>query len=139
VSGSAYRIRKAFLGLKQAPPAWHAKLKQLLESLGLVARRADQWLYILDGADGKILLLTYVDDLLIAAKKAAHLEQLIAKLMSMLDIRDLGDANLFLNMHITRDRQAGTLKLSQRKQNSTPGGVQHGTVHSSKDSSHSWG
>jgi hypothetical protein len=116
VPGSAYRIRKALYGLKQAPRAWHAKLKQVLESLGFAASRADQGLYILDGAEGKILLLTYVDDLLIAAKESAYLEQLIAKLMGSLDIRDLGDANLFLNMHITRDRQAGTLKLSQRKQ-----------------------
>jgi hypothetical protein len=114
--GYAYRIRKALYGLKQAPRAWYAKLRQTLESLGFVASKADQGLYILESTEGRVLLLTYVDDLLIASTNTAFLEHLIAQLMGMLDIRDLGEASLFLNMHITRDRAARTLKLDQHRQ-----------------------
>jgi len=89
--GSVYRIRRALYGLQQAPRAWHAKLRHTLQSLGFVPSRADQGLYVLDGPDGRVLLLTYVDDLVIASTQSALLEQLIAQLMRMLDIRDLGD------------------------------------------------
>jgi hypothetical protein len=114
--GFVYRIRKALYGLKQAPRAWHAKLKHTLHALGFVPSKADQGFYILDGPDGKVLLLTYVDDLLIASVNTALLESLITRIMGMLDIRDLGDATLFLNLHITRDRVARTLKLDQHRQ-----------------------
>jgi transposase InsO family protein len=111
-----YRLNKALYGLKQAPRAWHQKLCTVLCGLGYVPSKADPGLYVLRTDAGIVLLLTYVDDLLLAGKRPAQLSALVAAIAQQLDVRDLGEARMFLNMHIVRDRAARTLLLHQAQQ-----------------------
>ncbi|MCO5576195.1 hypothetical protein L7F22_030003 [Adiantum nelumboides] len=62
-----------------------------------------------------ILLILYVDDMLNAKKLKDEIKNLKKSLSTQFAMKDLGDANHFLGMHIKRDRQRGILELSQEK------------------------
>ena len=108
-----WRLNKALYGLRQAPRAWYLHLKQVLEGKGFTASQADASFFTLDCEDDRILLLVYVDDILVAAKSLDNVNKAKHMLQAEFDIKDLGEAKVFLGMEIERDRDAGTLKLSQ--------------------------
>ena len=62
-----------------------------------------------------IIIVVYVDDLLMASETKRNEEQAMKDLRSCFPIKDLGEAGLYLGCHITRDRDAGTLKLDQHR------------------------
>jgi hypothetical protein len=113
--GQVWRLRKALYGLKQAAQAWHAKLKSSLSTVGFAIALADPCLYI-TSVDGKrVYLLVHVDDVLIVghASGVVHVKHEFIKLF---DVRDLGDADVFLGLQIVRNRcTQGTLWLGQSK------------------------
>jgi hypothetical protein len=113
--GTACRLKKALYGLKQAPRAWHQKLKEELLGMGFVESDADPSLFVLHYKDRSVYVLVYVDDLLVAAKNLSDVEHVKQMLFGSFDSRDLGEAKYFLGMEIERDREAGSLKLSQKK------------------------
>ena len=60
-----------------------------------------------------VIIAVYVDNLLVASKTKRDEEQAINDLRSWFSIKDLVEAGLYLGCHITRDRDAGTLKFDQ--------------------------
>lgn len=107
------RLHKSLYGLRQAPRAWHAKLKSHLEVMGFTASQADAGLFV-RRHDGNVeYLLVYVDDILIASKELAAVQAVKTELGATFDVRDLGEAKFFLGMEITRNREERTIKLSQ--------------------------
>jgi hypothetical protein len=68
---------------------------------------------LLDGSF--IYLLLYVDDMLIAAKSMKEINILKTQLSKEFEMKDLGAARKILGMEIRREREKGTLYLSQRK------------------------
>ena len=58
-----------------------------------------------------VIIVVYVDDLLVASETKRDEEQAINDLRSCFPIKDLGEAGFYLGCHITRDRDAGKLKL----------------------------
>jgi len=60
-----------------------------------------------------IYLLLYVDDILIASKDKKHVCELKVLLNSEFEMKDLGDAKKILGMEIIRDKEGGTLTISQ--------------------------
>jgi hypothetical protein len=56
-----------------------------------------------------------VDDLLCIALDMATIDTIKGSILTAFDARDLGEANLFLGMTITRDRSVRTVKLSQER------------------------
>ena len=60
-----------------------------------------------------VIIVVYVDDLLVASESKCDKEQAMKDLRSCFPIKDLGEAKFYLGCHITRDRDAGTLKLDQ--------------------------
>lgn len=101
-------------GLKQAPRAWFTKLKYELEEKGLKASEADPALFILIKEDTKTFVLVYVDDILIAGTRE-NIKAVKQILQDKFDVKDLGEATFYLGMEITRDRQAKTLVISQKR------------------------
>ncbi len=64
------RLEKSLYGLRQAPRAWHQKLKSALEGMGFEESVADPGLFLLRDESGSVVsyLLVHVDDLIIASK-----------------------------------------------------------------------
>ena len=60
-----------------------------------------------------VIIVIYVDELLVASETMRDEEQAINDLQSCFPTKDLGEAGFYLGCHITRDRDAGTLKLDQ--------------------------
>lgn len=113
--GTVCHLHKALYGLRQAPRAWHAKLKKELEELGWEESEADPGLFILTNSDGKCYILVYVDDMLVASKSLLAVTDCKTSISNIFEVRDLGEARFFLGMEIVRDRSNRTLKLSQRR------------------------
>jgi hypothetical protein len=115
-SGRVCRLIKSLYGLKQAPRAWYQKLSSQLESMGFAASGADASLYTKVMGDGsRVVLLVYVDDILVAGPQLAAVEEVKAQLSDAFDVRDLGEARMFLGIEIERQRAARTLRISQRQ------------------------
>ena len=107
------RLQKALYGLRQAPRVWHQRLKEELGELGFKASESDAALFsgVVDGE--RVWVLVWVDDILIAASGQPRLAKVKSHLASKFDVRDLGEAEFFLGMELTRDRTARTVKLTQ--------------------------
>ena len=58
-----------------------------------------------------VIIVVYVDVLLVASETKRDEEQAINDLRSCFPIKDLEEAGFYLGCRITRDRDAGTLKL----------------------------
>jgi transposase InsO family protein len=113
--GMCCRLKKAIYGLRQAPRAWHTKLKTVLASMGFKASAADAALFWRGDGRQRIWLLVYVDDILVAGRNKSAIAEIKRALQKALDIKDLGPASLFLGMTITRDRAGRTVRLGQER------------------------
>jgi Reverse transcriptase (RNA-dependent DNA polymerase) len=112
---TACLLNKALYGLRQAPRAWHQRLKTELLQMGYAASAADPGLFISTTTSGPVLILIYVDDILIAAKTMELVNTAKKALLTTFDGRDMGNPKLFLGMTITRDRVNKTIKISQER------------------------
>lgn len=111
----ACHLHRALYGLRQAPRAWHLRLKEELESLGFIASEADPGLYISQHKSGNVYVLVYVDDILIAARTIEAVKSVKGGRLSSFEARDLGEAHLFFSMVIKRNRVTKQIKLSQAR------------------------
>ena len=76
----------------------------------------DHCVYFRKLQDGSfIYLLLYVDDMLIASRNQGEIFRLKAQLSKEFEMKDLGEAKKILGMEIARDRQRGTLCLTQKQ------------------------
>ncbi|KAJ9521136.1 hypothetical protein QJQ45_022831 [Haematococcus lacustris] len=116
-SGRVCRLHRALYGLRQAPRAWHARLKEELEQLGFTASAADSCLFTMMRGSSKVLLAVYVDDCLLAVSKGdmGTLELVKQQVAAVFDIHQLGPVEQFLGMGISRYRAARQLVLSQEQ------------------------
>jgi hypothetical protein len=117
-TGRVCLLYKALYGLKQAPRAWHEHMHAQLLQLGYSVSVADPGLYLCSraGPTGeRVVLLVYVDDMLLVSPSADAVAEAKQVLLSTFDARDMGSVCDFVGMHITRDLQRGTLKISNER------------------------
>lgn len=107
-----FHLLKAIYGLKQAPRVWWLKLSSTLTSAGFTPSFADTCLFYRQGKHGLVALLIYVDDVL-AVGHSDDVADALSIITDAYKCSEVEDARSFLGMAITRDRQAGTLTLSQ--------------------------
>ncbi|CAM8882543.1 unnamed protein product [Rhodiola kirilowii] len=103
------RLHKALDGLKQAPRAWFNKLKQHLITRGFRACQSDTSLFVHSYAITTIYILVYVDDLIITGSHSQLVQKFITDLNRTFALKDLGDLNYFLGIHIARSPSGITL------------------------------
>jgi hypothetical protein len=108
--GTVLQLKKPLYGLKQAPREWHAKLRAALISMGLQPTAADPSLFL---GPGRLHVLVYVDDLILATPCPASMETLKSQLLDQFDMTDLGELRHYLGMQIVRDRPSRTVSLHQ--------------------------
>lgn len=95
-------LKKALYGLKQAGRAWNTKLNTVLKQIGAQPLNADQCVYKLKRKDANVFLVTYVDDILIAADSDDLIDEIREKLRQHFDIKDLGEIHHCLGMEFHR-------------------------------------
>ncbi|KAL1220946.1 Retrovirus-related Pol polyprotein from transposon RE2 [Cardamine amara subsp. amara] len=88
--GKVLKLRKAIYGLKQSPRAWYHKLSFTLTAKGFRRSEADHTLFTSQSAQGIIVVLVYVDDLIISGNDQAGIQETKFFLKSVFDIKDLG-------------------------------------------------
>lgn len=107
------RLRKSLYGLKQASRQWYKRFSSVLLGANFVQSSADNTLFVKKTKTTFIPVLVYVDDILIASDNNDVLLELHNLLRSEFKIKDLGQANFFLGLEITRSSKG--ISVCQRK------------------------
>jgi transposase InsO family protein len=111
----ALKLNKALYGLKQAGRVWWMELGSKLEGLGFSKLHSDWGLYVRGDKSGRplMMVLVYVDDFVIAARKSEHIAQFLKEVESYWKLSDMGEINTILGMKVVRDRTARKIYLHQ--------------------------
>ena len=110
------RLLKSIYGLKQSPRAWYSKIDDFfIRTLGMERNPADDCVYVRRKGGHILIIALYVDDLLIACSCMEILTGVKQQLSAQFKMKDLGESRIILGMDISRDREAGTLSLSQTR------------------------
>ena len=115
--GIVCQLLKTLYGIKQAPRCWGGDLAGSIMELGYTRCTADACVFIKTSKTAKMIIIAvFVDDIFPACSKVdeAEMDADIAVLMAKYKIPTCSNAELVLGMLVTRDREARTLKLSQR-------------------------
>jgi len=95
-------------GLKQAPHAWNERFNQFMLRISFKRCISDQCLYIRNKDTTPCFILLYVDNILLICRDRTT--TIIKQLLnSEFEMKDIGEANLFLGMHIKRNMTKGTI------------------------------
>ena len=101
------KLLKSLYGLKQAPKQWHEKFDKTLTSAGFVVNEADKCVYYRYGGGEGVILCLYVDDILIFGNNINVIEEVKGFLSSNFEMKDLGEANVILNIKLLREENGG--------------------------------
>jgi transposase InsO family protein len=111
--GGTFRLRKAIYGLKQASRAWYKHLKGIMEGMGFHQSTADPGVYLKDaGTDQMVVVVTWVDDIVIASKLPNLVVEVESGLEQHMEIKRQGDLKHHLGMEI--QRQGNKILLTQK-------------------------
>jgi transposase InsO family protein len=113
--GMVLRLIKAVYGTKQGGRVWYKNVKAELEKMGYTRTEADHAVFVrfLDNVVSIIVL--YVDDFTLVCRDISLILGDKEKLMEVYDMTDLGEIAWILGIHVTRDREAGRITLSQQR------------------------
>jgi hypothetical protein len=111
VPGKLLKLKKSLYGLKQSPRNFFLFLKEKLEKCGLKSNEdVDPCLFLSE----KVIVLVYVDDTLLFSPKKEWIDELIFKLKKQqVDLEEEDSVAGFLGVHIERNDNDGTIKLTQ--------------------------
>ena len=113
-SGKIVRLNKSLYGLKQASRTWHAHLTSCLKNLGFEQCLADVCVFRLTEEEQIVLTaVVHVDDIFVVGRKD-RCERLCADLGRMVPVKNLGELKWYGGCHYLRDRDRGTLTISQQ-------------------------
>ncbi|KAK3124837.1 hypothetical protein QOZ80_7BG0594330 [Eleusine coracana subsp. coracana] len=106
------KLLKSLYGPKQAPKQWHEKFDSTLLAAGFSVNEADKCVYYRhDGGQGVILCL-YVDDILIFRTNLDVINKVKTFLCQSFDMKDLGEADVILNIKLIKGENGITLTQS---------------------------
>ena len=107
------RLNKALYGLKQSPRAWYKTISATLLSLSFRRSQFDHGLFL--NKERNTWITLYVDDIHLIGPDKQYIETIKEELASHYRIKDLGPSSNYLGLEITRNRENGTLTISQKK------------------------
>ena len=111
---NALLLKGSLYGLKQSARVWWQDLGEALKSLGFKRLEADWGLYLANTKrHGRILVLAYVDDILVASEATEGIEEVFRMMRGLWTITEIGEVSQILGLKVKRDRQARTIHLSQ--------------------------
>lgn len=106
------KLLKSLYGLKQVPKQWHEKFDRTLTSAGFVINDADRCVYYRHGGGEGVILCLYVDDILIFSTNIKVINEVKSFLSNCFDMKDLGEADVILNIKLVKDESGITLLQS---------------------------
>jgi hypothetical protein len=106
------KLLKSLYGLKQAPKQWHEKFDTTLTSAGYVVNEADRYVYYRHGGGHFVILCLYVDDILIFGTNMDIINEVKSFLSKSFDMKDLGEADVLLNIKLIKEESGITLSQS---------------------------
>lgn len=106
-------LKKSIYGLKQASRVWNQKINSVLRSIGYIQSKCEPCVYIKKEKDTLVLVALYVDDFFIFSNSKSEKKKLIDLLKSNFDVKCLGPITDCLGMRVVRNKDKGTLSLSQ--------------------------
>jgi hypothetical protein len=107
------RLHRTIYGLKQSSRKWYEKLTSSLSTLGIYPLRSDHAVYRLIRSNHLVLLAIHIDDSTITGNSPALIDEIQEDIGRIFKITMLGPINWLLGMEVTRNREKGTLALSQ--------------------------
>ena len=106
------KLLKSLYGLKQAPKQWHEKFDTTLTSAGFAINEANRCVYYRHGEGESVILCLCVDDILIFGTNIDAINEVTCFLSKSFDMKDLGEANVILNIKLIKDASGITLLQS---------------------------
>ncbi|WVZ52934.1 hypothetical protein U9M48_003933 [Paspalum notatum var. saurae] len=103
------KLLKSLYGLKQAPKQWHEKFDTTLTSVGFAVNEVDSCVYYRYGGGKGVILCLYVDDILIFGTDIDVINEVKSFLSTKFDMKDLGEADVILNIKLIKDESGITL------------------------------
>ena len=96
------KLVKSLYGLKQMLKQWHEKFDNTMITNGFRINECDKCVYIKHTENGYVILCLYVDDILIVGSDDKMIKSTKNMLNSRFDMKDMGLADVFLGIKITR-------------------------------------
>jgi hypothetical protein len=106
------RLIKYLYGLKEAPKQWHEKFNTTLTSARFIVNEADKCVYYQYGGGKGVILCLYVDDILIFGTSTKVIDEIKSFLSRCFDMKDLGPADVILNIKLIKSEDGITLNQS---------------------------
>ena len=114
LSGKVVRLNKSLYGLKQASWSWHAHLTACLKKLGFQQCLADACVFrLVEEGRVAIIAVVHVDDIFSVGLKS-RCDVFRDELNRMVPVKNLGKLRWCGRCHYTRERERGTLTISQK-------------------------
>ena len=114
LSSKKVRLNKSLYELKQASRSWHAHLTTCLKTLGFQQCLADVCVFrLVEEGRVAIIAVVHVDDIF-AVRLKSRCDVFRDELNRMVPVKDLGELRWYGGCHYTRERQMGTLTISQK-------------------------
>ena len=111
LSGKVVRLNKSLYGLKQA--SWHAHVTTCLNTLGFQQCLADACVFrLVEEGRIAIIAVVHVDDIFAVGLKS-RCDVFRDELNRMVPVKNLGELKWYGGCHYTREREMGTLAISQ--------------------------
>ena len=111
--GKVCRIRKGLYGLKQSAREWNSTFSDFLKSCDLIQSLSDPCLFFSTSLS-RLTIVLWVDDGLVMCKDKQLLNEVISYLKSTFEVT-VGEADVYVGIHITRDRFHRSLYIDQQR------------------------
>ncbi|QRV94948.1 Retrovirus-related Pol polyprotein from transposon TNT 1-94 [Ceratobasidium sp. AG-Ba] len=107
------RIHGSLYGLKQAPRIWMLTFGKAVKTIGFEPIASEPLCFIRRTDNGNLCILAvYVDDIALFATKG-YASEVKSELMTLFEMRDMGELGHFLGYWVTRDCAKRTINISQ--------------------------
>jgi len=107
------KLLKGLYGLKQANRAWNKAMNKVLLAFGFVRFLSEPCIYILRRGSSLLLICVYVDDYFIGYNDEFVFLDFEKHFGTQFKIKNLGNLEWALGLHITRNRSERTISLDQ--------------------------
>jgi hypothetical protein len=103
---------KSLYDLKQAPIQWHEKFNNTLTTIRFCVHKTNKCVYYRFSGSKGVILCLYVDDILIFRTKLEAIMETKVFLFKNFDMKDLGEADVILNIKLIKGEDGITLSQS---------------------------